>query len=301
MNYGNEIYRDRINKVIDYVNKNLNKSFSLEELAKIALFSSFHFHKIFVALTGESLNFFTNRLRLEKAARLLKYSDSKISNVAFECGFSSPSTLSRSFKKHFGISPKSYQQGEEIDVSKICKEFFPYKDYLEDLSDQQMKELFPVTVQTFPERRIAYIRVTNAYEEGKTLMAYEEMIKFAKEYHLFESQEIFGMSIDDPMTTPKEQYRYEVCISLPDNYEVPADFPLAIVKMPVCSYATTIVSGNLNRVATGTYYLFEKWLVNSSYEPEHQHGLEIFLDKENIFNWDHFDLKLCIPVKKIKS
>ena len=300
MNYGNEIYRDRINKVIDYVNQNLNKSFSLEELAKVAMFSSFHFHKIFVALTGESVNFYTNRLRLEKAARLLKYSDSKISSVAFECGFSSPSTLSRSFKNHFGISPKSYQQGKEINLSKICKEFFPYKDYLEDLSHEEMKELFPVRVEEFPARRVAYLRISDAYAEGKTLAAYREMIEVSKEYGLYNTQEIFGMSIDDPMTTPKEQYRYEVCIILPASYKEPDDFPLDIVEMPSCMYATTIVSGNLNRVATGTYYLFEKWLVTSSYEPEHQHGLEIFLDKENICNWDQFDLKLCIPVKKLK-
>ena len=300
MNYGNEIYRSRINRVIDHVNNNLDKSFSLDELAKVALFSPFHFHKIFVALTGESLNFFTNRVRLEKAARLLKYSENKIAQVAIECGFSSPSTLSRSFKKHFGISPKSYQKGEKIDFSKICKEFFPMDEYLEDLSDEEMKNMFPVTVETFPEREIAYLRITDAYAEGKTLEGYKEMIRIAKEYDLFEDQQIFGMSIDDPMTTPQELYRYEVCITLPKEFDAADDFPLEKLKMPSCKYATTIVSGNINRVATGTKYLFENWLTSSNYEPEHQHGIEIFLDKENICNWEHFDLKLCIPVKKFK-
>jgi len=165
VNYGNEIYRTRINHVIDYVINNLDKSFSLDELAEVALFSPFHFHKIFVALTGESVNFFTNRVRLEKAARLLKYSEGKISQIAIDCGFSSPSTLSRSFKKYFGLSPKSYQKGQEIDFSKICKEFLPYMDYLGDLSNNQMKDLFPVAVEKFAERQIAYIRVINAYEE----------------------------------------------------------------------------------------------------------------------------------------
>lgn len=299
MNYCNEIYRDRINKVIDYVNTHLDKSFSLDELAKVAHFSAFHFHKIFVALTGESVNFFTNRVRLEKAARLLRYSESKISKVAIECGFSSPSTLSRSFKKHYGLSPKAYQKGEDLDLSKICKELFPMKDYLEDLSDKQMKSLFPISIERFPKRQVAYIRVTNAYEEGKTLSAYEDMIQFAKDHNLFETEQIFGMSIDDPMTTPKENYRYEVCITVPKQFKASLDYPFAFMEMPPCKYATTIVSGDIRRVATGTHFLFDKWLINSEYEPEHQHGLEIFLDKENISNWNHFDLKLCIPIKNL--
>ena len=63
MNKSNEIYRSRINKVIDYVNNNLHKPISLEELAAVAYFSPFHFHRIFVAVTGETVNNFTNEMR----------------------------------------------------------------------------------------------------------------------------------------------------------------------------------------------------------------------------------------------
>jgi len=44
MNKSNEIYRSRINKVIDYVNINLDKPILLEELASISLFSRFNFN-----------------------------------------------------------------------------------------------------------------------------------------------------------------------------------------------------------------------------------------------------------------
>jgi AraC family transcriptional regulator len=95
MNKSNEIYRSRINNVIDYVNNNLNKSLSLEELASVAFFSPFHFHRIFVAVTGETINNFTNRIRNEKAARLLKFSKKPVAEISMECGFSSTSTMSR--------------------------------------------------------------------------------------------------------------------------------------------------------------------------------------------------------------
>ena len=81
-------YAQRINRVIDYLRGNLDRQVKLEELAKVACFSEFHFHRIFSAISGETLKNFTNRLRLEKAARLLRYSDQKLTDIALECGFS---------------------------------------------------------------------------------------------------------------------------------------------------------------------------------------------------------------------
>jgi hypothetical protein len=73
------------------------------------------------------------------------------------------------------------------------------------------------------------------------------------------------------------------------------------LTLPKCKYAITSVSGDLNLVGAATNYLFDNWLINSSYECEPQHALEVFLDKENICNWNHFDLELCIPVKALKK
>jgi hypothetical protein len=61
----------RINRVMDYIEGHLACELSLEVLAKIACFSSFHFHRIFAAMTGEPLNHFVRRLRVEKAASQL--------------------------------------------------------------------------------------------------------------------------------------------------------------------------------------------------------------------------------------
>jgi len=295
------IYQHRINQIIDYINSNLDKSFSLEELAKRSHFSSFHFHRIFLAVTGESVNFFTNRLRLEKSVRLIKSSSMSLSEVSMECGFSSPSTFSRSFKNYFNISPSAFKKSGQIENSKICKELFPMNVYLEPMSREALKNNFPVEIKEFPQRRIAYLRIVNAYKEGLVLKAYEQMIEWSKEMKLFDEQEIFGMSIDDPMTTPKEKYRYEVCITVPDGFELPPHSMMELMDLPKCKYAMTKVSGNINRVATATHYLFGEWLLNSTYEPEHQHGIEIFLDKEKIMDWSHFELGLCIPIKKLKS
>lgn len=295
-----EIYTERINRVIEYVNNHLNESISLNQLAEVACFSSFHFHRIFTAVTGESVNFFTNRLRLEKAARLLKFSKDSITGIALSSGFSSSATFSRSFKQYFGITPNGYRKGEQIKNSKICKELFPYDEYIENMSDDDLYEKFPVEIRRFPERYVAYIRITDSYREGVVLEAFKQMISWAKQNGLFEEGTLFGMSIDDPTVTPKEKYRYEVCLTIPESYEINDSAGISIMTIPACSYALTRVSGDIKTVATATSYLFNKWLINSVYEPEHEHAMEIFLDKEKATDWSNFELELCIPVRPLQ-
>jgi len=66
--YQREEYVSRINRVIDHIEANLDTDLSLERLAEVAGFSPFHFHRIFRAMMGETLNQFIQRLRIEKAA-----------------------------------------------------------------------------------------------------------------------------------------------------------------------------------------------------------------------------------------
>jgi len=301
MNKSNEIYKSRINKAIDYVNNNLDRSISLEELASVSFFSPFHFHRIFVAVTGETVNHFTNRIRNEKAARLLKFSKKSISAISLECGFSSASTLSRLFKQYFEISPSEYRKSGKIKNSKIRKELYPVNKYHCNISEEELKTKFPVEIRQLPERRIAYIRVMDSFREGIVLKAFEEMVTWAKKMNLFHSETIFGMSMDDPEVTPKEKYRYEVCITIPLKFKMESDSSIETTTLPKCKYAVTAVSGDFNLVVAATNYLFDYWLINSLYESESQYGLEVFLDKENICNWNHFDLELYIPVKALKN
>jgi AraC family transcriptional regulator len=159
---------------------------------------------------------------------------------------------------------------------------------------------FPVTIRDFPRRRVAYIRVLDSYREGVVLKAFADLVEWAKKVDLFDSETIFGMSIDDPLVTPKEKYRYEVCITIPEKIKVDAKY-IETTTLPECKYGVVSVSGDQSLAATATNYLFANWLINSPYEPEHLHGLEIFRNKENVCNWEYLDLDLCIPVKKISG
>jgi AraC family transcriptional regulator len=293
----NKEYAQRINRVIDYLSGNLDRQVKLEELARVACFSEFHFHRIFGAVSGETLNTFTNRLRLEKAARLLRYSDQSLTDIALDCGFSSSTTFSRAFRSVYDISPSQFRKSGEIKKSKICKELFSAEEYLLPMSTEEKRAAFPVKLIDVPERQVAYIRVTNSFEGDRVIAAFKKMIEWAKSQNIFWQGILFGMSVDDPHVTPKHLYRYEVCLASSFPFECMEG--MSKLKMPAMRYAVTKVSGDIRKVATAWDYLYRGWLIHSAYEPEHAPALEIFLNKDNATDWSHFELELCLPVRKL--
>ena len=269
----------------------------LEELARVACFSEFHFHRIFSAVSGETLSNFTNRLRLEKAARLLRYSDRSLTDIALDCGFSSSATFSRAFRLGYDTSPRVFRKSGTIKKSKICKELFSKEEYGLAMSDEEKRKAFPVRLIEIPERQVAYIRVANAFEMDRVLAALKTMIEWAKAQNIFAEGILFGMSADDPHVTPKHLYRYEVCLA--SSFPFECSEGISKLRMPAMRYASIKVSGDIHKVATAWDYLYRDWLIKGTYEAEHAPALEILLDKENAMDWSHFELELCLPVRKM--
>lgn len=298
MNSSSYEYTKRIDRVIDYLRDHLDKPLKLEDLARVACFSEYHFHRIFGAMTGETLNDFTNRLKLEKAARLLTKTGQSATEIALECGFSSSATFSRSFNKAFTTSPTQYRKTGKIENSKICKELFPKHEYVLSMTDEEKRAAFPVEIRKFPAWDVAYIRVSNSFAGDRVLKAFEKMIEWLKSEKIYDKGTLFGMSIDDPTVTPRHLYCYEVSFAS----DVPFNCADGISKMqiPPRTYAVTRISGDIRLVATAWDYLFQSWLIKSDYEPDHAPALEIFLNKEKALDWSHFDLELALPVKKMK-
>lgn len=104
-------YIARINRVMDYVDEHLGEPLTLAELADVAAFSPFHFHRIFAALVGEPPGQYVRRLRLERAAQQLVAAPRKpITAVALDCGFSGSSSFARAFKDSFGMSASAWRR-----------------------------------------------------------------------------------------------------------------------------------------------------------------------------------------------
>lgn len=117
-----EDYLKRLNKVLSFIDKNLDGDLSLEKIARLAYYSPFHLHRLFKAVTNETLNVYVTRKRIERAALLLiHHQEMSLSEIADKFGFKSDSVFSRTFKKIYGQSPRAFRKANASNFSKISK------------------------------------------------------------------------------------------------------------------------------------------------------------------------------------
>ena len=114
-------YISRINRVIDYIKANIDQDLSLEQLASVANFFKFYFHRLFKSVSGETLNNYVSRTRIETSAFLLIYhKDKPITSIAYDAGFSSPAVYARAFKARYNLTPSQWRGSADMQKSKIC-------------------------------------------------------------------------------------------------------------------------------------------------------------------------------------
>src|SRR3954465_12819694 len=106
------LYTAGINRVMDHIDAHLDETLDLEARAGVARFSPFHFHRVFQALTGETLAERVRRRRLEVAAgRLLTRANATALQIALEVGFNSAEVFTRAFRAYFGVTPSAGRGG----------------------------------------------------------------------------------------------------------------------------------------------------------------------------------------------
>ena len=100
--------REVIQHVLEYIRQNLGANLTLDALAAEAKFSPVYFHKLFKRSTGLTLREYIEEQRLKRSVELLISTDMSLSQIAYECGFSSQSYFSYAFKKKTGSTPREY-------------------------------------------------------------------------------------------------------------------------------------------------------------------------------------------------
>lgn len=100
----------RLQRARDFMRMQFSDPIALNEIARAACLSPFHFHRSFRAFFGETPHQFVARLRLDRAAARLRRHDSSVTDIALAVGFESPAHFSRAFRNRFGCTPQSYRQ-----------------------------------------------------------------------------------------------------------------------------------------------------------------------------------------------
>lgn len=189
-----EEYIKRINHVLTFVDENLDTELSLHTVSNVACYSPFHLHRLFKAVTNETLNSYVTRKRVERAVIMLIHNkEYSITEISGKCGFDSDSSFSRTFKKLYGQSPSTFRKANLNTFSKIGNENskigkvnYITEEYICNINALKnwIKLNANITIAVLPKMHFAYI--TQIGERGVENV-FQRIIKWAASKRLLEN------------------------------------------------------------------------------------------------------------------
>lgn len=105
---------DDVLKAQKYVQTHLGEKISLTEVAAHLHLNSSYFSRMYKKETGEGFVEYVTRVKMEKAIELLDLSSNTVEQIAYELGFESKSYFLKTFKRFYGVSPKSYKYKDKV-------------------------------------------------------------------------------------------------------------------------------------------------------------------------------------------
>ncbi len=218
----NQDYRQRLLRVQLHIQEHLDEEITLPELARLAHFSPFHFHRVFRGMTGESVAGYVRRLRIERAAVFLQNTRRPVTRIAFEAGYDSHEAFTRAFRAHFGMAPSAYRLARVAGVEKLgtarlasAKGRRSLRRYIISHSGGKTMK---VEIREVPAMRVAFVRHVGPYAQCKG--AWDKLCMWAGRKGLVGAgTRMFGVGHDDPDVTPPEKIRYDACVTIDDDVQ----------------------------------------------------------------------------------
>jgi len=299
-----EEYIGRINRVIDFIDNNLNKELPLEFVSRISYYSPFHFHRIFSSIVGETINEYINRKRIEKIASILMDGGNQpITELAYKYGFKSGSTFSRAFNKYYGMSPTRFREKGGDKYSKICKvdskngkELITFEKYICGINNIKnwLAMNAQIEVREMPEQKLVYINHVGDF--NKIGEVYGRLFQWAGPKGILSSPNMKTITVyhDDPNVTQISKVRQSAGITVEGDIKV--DGEVGIMTVPKGKFAV----GRFEIPVTG----FEKawnsmcvWVAENGYDTRDGDYYELYHNDHMEHPEQMFILDICVPVK----
>ena len=224
-----------VTRMQTFIEKHLDEEITLHALAQQAGYSPWHCAKMFKKYTDKSPFEYIRKLRLSKAALVLRDEDLRVVDVALDFVFDSHEGFTRAFRKQFGVTPKAYQK-----KTPPIPLFTPYPVESYYLMGEERSDLPPlsknlhVRLIEFPARKLILLRgkkaktyIEYAQEVGCDVWGILASIKEA----LYEP---VGLWLPERMRT-EETSVYAQGVEVPVDYQglIPEDFD--VIELSACT------------------------------------------------------------------
>ncbi|SBT46730.1 helix-turn-helix domain-containing protein [Micromonospora narathiwatensis] len=101
---------DAVERSIMLMRDNLGEQLTVDDMARAAMFSKFHYTRVFQRVTGVSPGRFLSALRLQRAKSLLLSTSMNVADISVHVGYNSVGTFSSRFTRSVGLPPTEYRR-----------------------------------------------------------------------------------------------------------------------------------------------------------------------------------------------
>lgn len=272
-----QLYEERLLRVLVHIQRHLDEDLPLEDLARVAHFSPYHFHRIFRGMVGESLKEHIRRLRLERAALRLKHSHRSVLEIALEAGFQTHESFTRAFRALLGSPPSQFRSTNTVFFSGPGIHYQNSAAGTHTLAFQLPPggASMEVRIERLRPLRVAFVRHVGPYREVG--QAWEKLCaKLGKEGLLGSDSRFVGVCYDDPEVTPPEKIRYDACITVGEDFTPEGE--VGVQTLPGGEFAVVTHTGPYDRLGQTYAALFGQWLPRSGRELRSHPSLEFYLN-----------------------
>ncbi len=292
-----EDYNQRMLRVLVHIQQHLDEALPLDELAAVACFSPYHFHRIFKGMTGESVKQHVRRLRLERAVLRLCTTDQQVTRIAFDAGYEAHEAFTRAFRAAFGVPPQQYRADARARrrieaptdvhyaVDGSVESFHPVESGATPM-DVQIKMIEPL--------HVAFVRHTGPYDQVG--QAWERLCDWAGMNALFgPDTRMFGASYDDPEVTPAEKIRYDACITVDEPVQGEGD--IGVQTLGGGRYAVALHEGPYQRLGETYAGIFGQFFASNNREPGDMPCLEFYLNDPESTPAEDLLTEVCVSIQ----
>jgi AraC family transcriptional regulator len=284
-----ESYQSRVERVLEFLLKHPGSEPDLHRLAEEAFFSPFHFHRVYVAMMGESVAETVRRQRLHNAALALTASSRTLATIASDAGYGNAQAFARAFRAGYGVTPAAYRKHGQT-TSAIQRAAFSNNTVK---GSKAMFALSDVKVVTRENTRVYALRHEGDYQQiGATFGRLVAWLSGRDVASL--NARSFGIYYDDPISKPASELVSDACIAAPPNAK--ADGDVRVMEIPAARCATFLFTGPYSELDKPYRWLYDTWLPQSGQDVGNHPPYEEYLNDARTTPPARLQTLICIPL-----
>lgn len=282
-----------LNDALGYIEEHLEDEIDLEQVARFARCSSFHFQRLFSYMANVPLSEYIRRRRMTKAAFDLQNTKDKVVDIALRYGYDSPTAFNRAFQSIHGAAPSAARQR-----GVALKAYPPISFKITIRGEAEMnyrierKNAFQIVGVKLecpwtPEKQEGFAEVPKFWAEHGQKGTIPELCRFMNQ----EPMGVLGVSVGDWQTAGSFDYYISVSSSQP------APAGMVAYDVPASTWAIFECKGAMPAaIQTMQQRIMTEWFPNSGYQYADAPDIEQYTDGDQ--SSEDYICYIWVPVQK---